>query len=82
MSNKIQPQEYLKGGGVDNISYNSDGDPKLLGTNRHDSSPLLNTNYDNPDNLWNRDDGFVCVSSQLSLFLSSYFLLGEFCFES
>ncbi len=44
----------------------SDGDPLLLGTDRHDSSPLLDTDCDHPVGLWDRGDGFVCVSSQES----------------
>ena len=68
MSNKIQPREYSKGGGMGGISRNSDGDPNLLNANRNDDGLWLNTTYDRPDNEWNRDNGFAFVASKLSLF--------------
>ncbi len=46
---------------MDNILYNSDGDPKLLGVNRNDDENWLNAYYDNPDNRWNEDDGFAFI---------------------
>lgn len=70
MPHKIQPGEYSKGSGMDDILYNSDGNPNLLGTNRNDDGSWLNTYYDNPDNRWNRNNGFVFVVPQLSSFLS------------
>lgn len=73
--------EYSKGGDTDDVLYNSDGDLNLLNANRNDNGQWLNTYYDNPDNRWNRDNGFVFVISQLSLFLL-YFLVEEFCFVS
>ena len=76
MPNTIQPREYSKGGGSDGISHNSDGDPKLLGTNRNDDGHWLNAYYDKPDNRWNRENGFAFVVSQISSFLPHYFVGG------
>ena len=58
--------EYSKSGVIGGILHNSDGDPKLLSANRNDDGSWLNTNYDNPDNKWNRSDGFAFVVSQVS----------------
>ena len=69
MPNSIQPREYSKGGGMDDISRNFDGSLNLLGTNRNDDGSWLNTYYDNPDNRWNRDNGFAFAVSQISSFL-------------
>ena len=44
----------------------SDGDPLLLSADRFDDSSWLNANYDDPDNKWNRSDGFAFVVSQVS----------------
>jgi hypothetical protein len=68
MPNKIQLKEYSMSSGLGDISYNSDGDPNLLNVNRNDNGSWLNTNYDNPDNQWNRDNGFAFAVSQLSFF--------------
>ncbi len=68
MLNKIQPREYSMGGGVDDFSYISDDDLNLLNLSRNDDGHWLNAYYDNPDNQWNRDNGFAFVSSQVSLF--------------
>ena len=57
---------------MDDISRNSDGDPNLLNANRNDDGRWLNTYYDNPDNRWNRDNGFAFAVSQLSSFLSGF----------
>ncbi len=54
------------------ISCNSDGNPNLLIVNRNDDGRWLNAYYDNPDNRWNRDDGFAFVVSQLTSFLSCF----------
>ncbi len=54
---------------MDGILYNSDDDLDLLGANRNDNGRWLNAYYDNPDNRWNRDNGFAFVVSQLSSFL-------------
>lgn len=61
-------------------SAHSDGDLNLLNANRSDDGQWLNTSYDNPDNRWNREDGFACVASQLAHF--SFTSVGEFCFMS
>jgi hypothetical protein len=74
MSNKIQSREHSRDGDVGDISHNSDGDPNLLNVNRNDDDPWLNTTYDNPDNQWNRDNGFAFVVSKFSLFFSPYSL--------
>lgn len=58
--------------GKEGIPYNSDGDPNLLNANRNDDGRRLNTTYDNPDNKWNRDNGFAFVASQLFSFLSRH----------
>lgn len=71
--------EYSKGGATGGILHNSDGDPKLLNVNRNDDGSWLNTNYDNPDNKWNRSNGFAFVVSQVSQKLP-YILIEEFCF--
>ena len=71
--------EYSKGGVTGGILHNSDGDPKLLNANRNDNGSWLNTNYDNPDNKWNRSNGFAFVVSQVSQKLP-YLLIEEFCF--
>jgi len=76
MPNTIQPGEDSMGGGLDGISHNSDGDPKLLGVNRNGDDLKLNAYYDRPDNRWNRDNGFAFAVSQLSSFLLSRFLGG------
>ena len=80
MPDKIQPREYSKGGGLGDISCNSDGDLKLLNVNRNNDGSWLNTNYDNPGNKWNRNNGFAFVVSQLSSFLPCL-LIGEFLFN-
>ena len=72
MPNKIQPWEYSRGGGIEDILCNSDGNPNLLSANRNDDGPRLNTYYDNPDNRWNRDNGFAFLVSQLFSFLSYF----------
>jgi hypothetical protein len=78
MPNKIQPGEYSMGGGMGGIPYNSDGDPNLLNVNR--DGRWLNANYDNPDNQWNRDNGFAFVVSQISSFSPIIYLLGGVLF--
>ena len=52
----------------------SDGDPNFLSANRDGDGRRLNAYYDNPDNRWNRENGFAFVVSQLSSFLSSFLL--------
>ena len=69
MPNSIQLREYSRGGDADDILRNFDGNLNLLGTNTNDDDPWLNTYYDNPDNRWNRDNGFAFAVSQVSLFL-------------
>jgi len=81
MPDQIQPGEYSQGSGTDDVLCDSDGDLKLLNANRNDDGSWLNTNYDKPDNRWNRDNGFAFVVSQISSFLL-YFMVEEFCFIS
>ena len=76
MPNAIQPREYSRSGGVDDILYISDGDPKLLSIDCNDDVSRLNAYYNNPDNRWNRDNSFAFVVSQISSFLS------PLCWES
>lgn len=73
MPNSIQPREYSKGSGSDDISYDSDGDPNLLNANRSVDGRWLNANYDNPGNRWNRDNGFAFAVPQLSSFPRLFF---------
>lgn len=72
MPDQIQLQEYSRGGDVDDISCNSDGNPNLLNANRNDDGRWLNANWNDPDDRWNRDNGFAFVVSQISLFLSQF----------
>ena len=72
MPNSIQPREYSKGGDLDGRPCISDGNPNLLNANRNDDGRWLNTYWDNPDNRWNRDNGFAFAVSQLSSFLSNF----------
>jgi hypothetical protein len=46
----------------------ADGNSHILGTDRNDGNSSLNAYYDNPDNEWNRENGFAFVLPQLSLF--------------
>jgi hypothetical protein len=59
--------------------HNSDGDPLLLYALRNDYGSWFYTNYDYPDNKWNRSNGFAFVVSQVSQKLL-YLLIEEFCF--
>jgi len=70
MPDTIQPQEYSRGGGIGGPLYvtDSDGNPNLLNANRNDGGSWLNTYWDNPDNKWNRKNGFAFVVSQLTSF--------------
>ena len=52
----------------------SDGNPNLLGANRNDDGRWLNAFWDNPDNTWNRDNGFAFAVSQLPSFLPRHFV--------
>ena len=79
MPNTIQPREYSKGSGLDDISYNSDGNPNLLNANRNGNGRYVNAYYDKPDNRWNRNDGFAFAVPQLSSFLS-HFIAGRVLF--
>ena len=69
MPNTIQPRENSRGGGTEGILHISDGDPNLLNANRDDDGRWLNTYYDNPDNRWNRENGFAFSVAQLTSFL-------------
>ena len=69
MPNTIQPRENSRGGGTDDTSCNSDGDLNLLSANRNDSDYSLNAFNDNPDNRWNRENGFAFSVEQLTSFL-------------
>lgn len=71
------PLEYSRGRYEDGIPRNSDGNPNLLGTNRNDDAPWLNAYYDNPDNTWNRKNGFAFARSQLSLFPTLHLVGGS-----
>jgi hypothetical protein len=47
----------------DNTSHNtdSDGDPNVFNVEHDDNDRWLNTNYDNPDNVWNGNNRWVFV---------------------
>src|SRR3989344_4149742 len=66
--------------GRDDTPHNSDGNPNLLCANRNDNGRWLNTYYDNPDNRWNRNNGFAFVVSQLTSFPNLSLRVG-FCFK-
>ena len=66
MPNTIQPREYSRGGGTDDVSWNSDGDLNLLNANRNDDGRWLNTTNDTPDNRWNHENGFAFSVAQLT----------------
>jgi hypothetical protein len=62
MPDKIQPQEYSRGGGIGGALYitDSDGNWNVFNVKRNDDGELwLNTNNGNPDNIWNADNRFV-----------------------
>ena len=44
------------------ILHISDGDLNLLNANRDDDGRWLNAYYDNPDNRFNRENGFAFVA--------------------
>jgi|GEM_PF-1195315 len=79
MPDSIQPREHSRGGGTEDISRNSDGDPNLLGANRNDDGCWLNAYWDKPGNRWNRDNGFAFAVSQLSSFLPRFYGRVLFC---
>jgi len=69
------------GSGVGGASYNSDGDPNVLGANRNDDGQWLNANFDHPDNRWNDHGAFAFVV----LATHSHFSFAcarEFCFST
>ncbi len=72
MPNEIQLGEYSMSGGMEDVSYNSDGNPNLLGANRDNDGHWLNANWDRPDNRWDRENGFAFAVAQLSSFLSCF----------
>ena len=57
-------------------SCNSDGDLNLLSANRNDNGCNLNAFNDNPDNRWNRENGFAFSVEQLTSFLLRNFFGG------
>ena len=57
---------------MDDILHISDGDLGLLNANRDDDGRWLNAYYDNPDNRFNRENGFAFVVSQFTSFLSCF----------
>lgn len=83
MPHTIQPREYSRGGASDGMRYRADADDlNLLGVNRNDDGQWLNAYNGNPQNQWNRDNGFVFLAPRTSFHFSPSFLAGEFCFES
>ncbi|MBX4189228.1 hypothetical protein KW785_01370 [Candidatus Parcubacteria bacterium] len=77
MRNTIQLQDRhgpSRGGGTEGALYitDSNGNPNILGVNRNDKGRWVNAYNGNPDNRWNRENGFVFLVPQLSSFLSCY----------
>ena len=70
---KIQPGEYSKGSGTDDALCirNSDGDLNVFNVEHNDDGLWLNSNYGNPDNVWNADNQWVFVRPRNSLCFSS-----------
>lgn len=68
MPDSIQSREHSRGGDLDSVPCNSDGDPNLLNSNRNDDGRWLNANYDRSDDKWNDNGGFAFVVPQLSSF--------------
>ena len=68
--NKIQPQEYSRGGGIDGILHIF-GKLCYLILNRNGDSPNVNVNRDNLDNNWNENVRFLLVREYL-LFTPPY----------
>ena len=65
MPNTIQLGEYSMGSVMDGVLYitDSDGNLKLFNVNHDDNGRWLNSNYGNPENVWNGDNQFVfCYS--------------------
>ena len=60
------------GGGLDGVLCVSDGYPNLLNTNRNGYGSWLNAYNDNPDNRWNRHNGFTFSVSPVSSFSSLF----------
>lgn len=64
-------------GGTDDVLYkitNRNGNPNVLNVERNSDDLWLNSNWDNPDNQWNRDNRWAFA--QLSSFLPVLFLRG------
>ena len=59
---------------MDGVLHISDGNPNLLGANRNDDGRWLGAYWDNPDNRWNRENGFAFAVSQIFSFLSGLFV--------
>ena len=72
MPNSIQSREYSRDGGKEDILYIADSDDNLNVFNvEHDDDGLwLNTNWFNPQNVWNPDNQWVFVRSRNSFYFS------------
>jgi len=70
MLDKTQPRDYSMGSGSGGVLYNtdSDGNLRLFKVNHDNDDQWLNSNYDNPDNIWNLDNSFVFVRFRKSLY--------------
>lgn len=81
MPNTIQPQEYSRGGGMEDTLYitDSDGNLNVFNVKRNDDGKqYLNANNGNADNVWNSDVRFLFLrrKSLISLpFLWESFVL-------
>ena len=65
------------GSGIDDALYirNSDGYLNVFNVERNDSELWLNSNYDNPDYVWDADNQWVFIRSHNSLYFS-HLLMG------
>jgi hypothetical protein len=71
MPKAIQPQEYSRGSGRDDVLYirDSNGNLNVFNVEHDDDGRWLNANYGNPDNVWNPDNEFVFVSRNFFIIL-------------
>lgn len=70
MPNSIQSQEYSKDGDKDGILYitDLDGNLNVFNVEHDDDGRWLNTNWFNPQNVWNPHDRWVFARSRNSFY--------------
>ncbi|OGZ24222.1 MAG: hypothetical protein A2896_00010 [Candidatus Nealsonbacteria bacterium RIFCSPLOWO2_01_FULL_43_32] len=66
----MQPREYSGGSGLEDALYitDSDGNLNVFSVKRDDSELWLNSNWSNPDNVWNPDNHLAFVFPRNSLY--------------